>query len=70
MYIAKKMISVQGHPEFTEDIVRRLLESRKELGVFDGEVYRDAVERVGDRQDGVKVAAGFLRFLMDGLSEV
>ena len=65
MYIARKLISVQGHPEFTEDIVRQLLESRKESGIFEGEVYRDAVERVGDQQDGVKVAAGFLRFLME-----
>ena len=65
MYIPNRLISVQGHPEFTEEIVRELLETRKTQGVFGQEVYGSGVERVGDRQDGVAVAVGFLRFLLE-----
>ena len=65
MYIPRKMITVQGHPEFTEDIVRELLVARHEQGIFDDEVFEDAIRSVGDEQDGVLVAAAFLRFLME-----
>ncbi|TGO23433.1 hypothetical protein BPAE_0132g00030 [Botrytis paeoniae] len=65
MYISKKLITVQGHPEFTEEIVRELLEARHASGVFDDETYRDAVGRVNKEHDGVKVAQAFLKFIME-----
>ena len=65
MYVPKRLITVEGHPEYTEDIVREILESRKESGIFDVEIYKDAIGRVGKRQDGVEVACGFLRFLLE-----
>ena len=65
MYIAKKLITVQGHPEFNEEIVREILEKRHELGVFDDETFSDAMSRVGKYQDGVVVAQAFLRFLLE-----
>jgi GMP synthase-like glutamine amidotransferase len=34
-----KIITVQGHPEFTEEIVRELLEARRDLGVLNDEMY-------------------------------
>lgn len=65
MYIAKRLITVQGHPEFDEEMVRELLDSRHKLGVFDDEVYRDAIGRVDKYQDGVVVSKAFLRFLLE-----
>ncbi|KAL9125137.1 MAG: hypothetical protein Q9217_005613 [Psora testacea] len=65
MYIPKRLITVQGHPEFTEEIVRELLVARHEQGIFDDDVFDDAIGRVADEQDGVLVAAAFLRFLRE-----
>ncbi|KAJ8129792.1 hypothetical protein O1611_g3837 [Lasiodiplodia mahajangana] len=63
MYVPGRLISVQGHPEFTEDMVRELLNMRKYGGIIADDVYQDGINRVGDRQDGVAVAQAFLRFL-------
>lgn len=65
MYVPKRFITVQGHPEFTEEIVRELLEVRHKTGVFDETVYKDAMDRVDKYQDGVVVAQAFLRFLLE-----
>jgi len=65
MYIPQRVLSVQGHPEFTEDIVRELLENRHRLGIFGDEIFEEAMGRVGRGQDGVVVGQAFVRFLMD-----
>ena len=64
MYIAKRVITVQGHPEFTEEIVRELLKTRHKSGILDDATFEDAIGRVDKRQDGVVVAQAFLRFLL------
>lgn len=65
MYIPKKAITVQGHPEFTEEIVASLLANRRRLGIFSDEIYEEAMTRVGKPQDGVLVAQAFLKVLME-----
>jgi GMP synthase-like glutamine amidotransferase len=65
MYIPKRLITVQGHPEFNEEIVRELLISRHRAGIFDDEVFEDTMARVDKYQDGVVVAKAFLRFLLE-----
>lgn len=65
MYKKGKVITVQGHPEFTKDIVEELLESRHAQGIFDDITYEEAMGRVANRHDGVAVAAAFLRFLLE-----
>lgn len=65
MYIAKRLITVQGHPEFNEEIVRELLLARHSIGVFDDATFEDAIRRVDKYQDGVVVAQAFLRFLLE-----
>ena len=65
MYIPKKVITVQGHPEFTEEIVAELLQARHDQKVFTDEQYADMAGRVGKEHDGVVVAQGFLKFLME-----
>jgi GMP synthase-like glutamine amidotransferase len=65
MYAHNRLITVQGHPEFNEGIMRELLEKRHQLGVFDDKMYNDGMSRVANHQDGVTVAEGFLRFLLE-----
>lgn len=65
MYVKDRMITVQGHPEFTEDIVAELLEKRHDQGIFGDEIYEEAKARVGKPHDGVLVAQAFLNFLME-----
>ena len=65
MYIRKRVITVQGHPEFNEAIVRELLETRREQNIFDEATYQDAIARVAKPQDGVLVGEAFLRFLQE-----
>lgn len=64
MYCPKKLITVQGHPEFTERIVEELIRTRHEQGIFDEKMYEDSMARVGKHHDGVLVAQGFLEFLL------
>ncbi|RDW69384.1 class I glutamine amidotransferase-like protein [Coleophoma cylindrospora] len=65
MYAARRLITVQGHPEFTEEIVRELLIARHGSGVFDDAMFEDAMGRVDKYQDGVVVCKAFLRFLLE-----
>ncbi|KAH6724775.1 class I glutamine amidotransferase-like protein [Leptodontidium sp. MPI-SDFR-AT-0119] len=65
MYIPKRYISVQGHPEFTEEIMREIVKSRHSTGLFTDEMEKDAIERVDRYQDGVVVSQAFLKFLLE-----
>jgi len=65
MYTKGRLISIQGHPEFTKDIVTELVETRHAQGIFDDALYKDALARVGKPQDGVVIAQAFLRFLLE-----
>ena len=65
MYVPKKLLTVQGHPEFTEEILDELVRTRHEQKIFSDTVYEDAIARIGNDNDGVLVAQGFLKFLMD-----
>ncbi|KAI9703896.1 MAG: hypothetical protein M1836_007670 [Candelina mexicana] len=65
MYISKRFITVQGHPEFNAEIMAELLAARHDQGIFDDVVYNDSMARAGNHHDGVAVAQGFLRFLME-----
>ncbi|TDZ54280.1 putative glutamine amidotransferase-like protein [Colletotrichum trifolii] len=64
-YAPKKYITVQGHPEFTGPIVSEVLNVRHKAGVFDEEMYTDAINRANIEHDGVDIARGFLRFLKE-----
>lgn len=66
MYIPSRVITVQGHPEFTEDIVVELLENRHKQNIFGDDIYEEAMARVKKPHDGVLVAQAFLTFLGKG----
>lgn len=65
MYARGRLITVQGHPEFNQQIVSEILASRHERGIFDDAKFEDGMARVGKEHDGVTVGKAFLRFLLD-----
>jgi GMP synthase-like glutamine amidotransferase len=65
MYAKGRYITVQGHPEFTREIVEEVVKGRYAQGVFTDEMYKDAMRRIVDHDDGIIVAQAFLRFLLE-----
>lgn len=65
MYIHRKLMTIQAHPEFNSKTMQWLLETRHDSGLFSDEVYEDAVKRVDDPHDGVLVGQAFVRFLLE-----
>jgi len=65
MYSPTRFITVQGHPEFNEEIVREILETRHAMGVFDEEAYRKHIGKVSREHDGLVVSRAFLKFMTD-----
>ena len=66
MYLPERLISVQGHPEFVQEIMEEILEGRRKQGLFGDGVFEGGMARAGKGQDGVEVAAAFLRFMLEG----
>ena len=65
MYIPQRVITIQGHPEFNQEIVTELLEVRHQQHIFNDDTFEDAMSRVGKPQDGVTVSKAFLRFVLE-----
>ncbi|KAI0109827.1 class I glutamine amidotransferase-like protein [Daldinia grandis] len=63
MYKPGRFITVQGHPEFTDDMVREILEMRRRGGILGPDIFQDGMNRVSNNHDGIAVAKAFLRFL-------
>ncbi|CAG9939554.1 unnamed protein product [Clonostachys rosea f. rosea IK726] len=66
MYLPKKYITVQGHPEFTDEIISEILFNRHKVGIFSDEVYADGLKRAPIPHDGVAIARAFLNFIYEG----
>ncbi|KAJ7489431.1 class I glutamine amidotransferase-like protein [Mycena latifolia] len=49
------ILTVQGHPEFNEPIVSKLLAARAKSGIIDAATASDAVQRANWQNDGVGV---------------
>ena len=65
MYVKGRVITVQGHPEFNQQIMTEILEARHDQGIFNDELYEDGMARAGKHHDGVVVSSAFLRFLLE-----
>jgi len=50
------ILTVQGHPEFTADIVRKIIRVRKESGVMDKDAAENGWDRADERNDGNRIA--------------
>lgn len=60
-----KVITVQGHPEFTGEIMGEILESRHAIGLFPDGLYESGMERRAEEHDGEALARVFLKFLQE-----
>jgi GMP synthase-like glutamine amidotransferase len=65
MYAPKRLFTVQGHPEFDEEIVTEILKSRHAAGIFNDEDFEAGMERVVKPHDGLVVSQAFLKFLLE-----
>ncbi|KHN98460.1 Glutamine amidotransferase type 1 [Metarhizium album ARSEF 1941] len=66
MYLPGRYLTVQGHPEFTNEIISEILFNRHTVGIFTDEVYDDAMERAPLPHDGVAIGRAFLKFIREG----
>jgi hypothetical protein len=64
MFLPRRVLSLQGHPEFNEDIVREILEKKRRTGGIEAAEYRDGLDRVSRRHDGLLVGGVLLKFLL------
>jgi GMP synthase-like glutamine amidotransferase len=62
MYSPKKVLTVQGHPEFNPEIEGELLKMRLEQGIIPQDKYDDAMTRLNNPTDGDVVARAILKF--------
>ena len=65
MYAPRRLFTVQGHPEFTEEIMEEIIDTRHKTGIFDDEAYETHMKKVALEHDGVLVGQAFLRFLLE-----
>ena len=65
MYAPRRLLTVQGHPEFNQEIMEEILDTRHKTGIFDDEAYETHMKKVAMEHDGVVVSQAFLRFLLE-----
>ncbi|CEJ89958.1 hypothetical protein VHEMI05773 [[Torrubiella] hemipterigena] len=65
LYSEGSYISIQGHPEFTGEIMDEILTNRRGV-LFTDEMSDDGMRRAHLEQDGAIIAKGFIRFLRQG----
>lgn len=66
MYGPGRYLTVQGHPEFTNEIISEILFNRHTVGIFSDDVYEDGIRRADVPHNGVAVGKAFLNFMRDG----
>jgi hypothetical protein len=64
MSVANKIITIQGHPEFKEQMMKEVLFLRHSNGIVDEETYNDALPRASNPTEGTYVAKAFLELLL------
>lgn len=65
MYTPSRLITIQGHPEFTSEIMKEIIETRHSTGIFDDEAYKTHAKKIDLPHDGAIVSQAFIRFLLD-----
>lgn len=57
------VLTLQGHPEFDQEIVHTLIQARSEMGVVTGELKEEALQRYNKPHDGLHLGIVFLMML-------
>ncbi|KAI9152140.1 putative glutamine amidotransferase-like protein [Paramyrothecium foliicola] len=66
LYSQGRYLTVQGHPEFTDDIITEILTNRHKVGIFPDDVFNEAIGRAPIHHDGIAIGRAFLKFLHEG----
>ncbi|KAK0726337.1 class I glutamine amidotransferase-like protein [Apiosordaria backusii] len=67
--VPNRVITIQGHPEFTSEIMNEILVLRHGTGLFTDEVFESGMQCNGDHHDGVDVTKVFIKFLQGEFDE-
>ncbi|KAH0842760.1 putative glutamine amidotransferase-like protein [Fonsecaea pedrosoi] len=65
MYSPKRLLTVQGHPEFNQEIMTEIISTRHATGIFDDKAYQEHMNKVNLPHDGLVVSQAFLKFLLE-----
>ncbi|KIW34101.1 uncharacterized protein PV07_00900 [Cladophialophora immunda] len=65
MYAPKRLLTVQGHPEFNQEIMTEIINTRHATGIFDDKAYQEHMKKVNLPHDGLVVSQAFLKFLLE-----
>jgi len=65
LYALRRLITLQGHPEFNEEIMTEIVETRHSAGIFDDEAFHTHLKNVGLPHDGLLASKAFIRFLLE-----
>lgn len=67
LYRPGRLFSLQGHPEFNEFIITKILDFRHEQGIFDDNTYNEALQRVALDHDGIVAGVAMCKFIATAL---
>lgn len=67
IYLPGRVLAVQAHPEFSPEVMEEILMVRHQLGVFDAEMFAEAMGRRMGRTEEGRVAGAMLRLLLGAL---
>lgn len=65
MYQHGNFISLQGHPEFNEEVLREILSKKQADGVISQAMYEDGIQKAALEHDGLLVGRLFWRFILE-----
>ncbi|PWN41926.1 class I glutamine amidotransferase-like protein [Ceraceosorus guamensis] len=57
------ILTLQGHPEFDAEIVETLIDARTEMGLIQGDLRREGLERAKREHDGARIGRAVLAML-------
>jgi phage gp36-like protein len=65
LYAPRRLLTVQGHPEYNEEALVEIISHMARKGILDERQAQEALSRAGKEHDGVAIGAAFLRFLLE-----
>ncbi len=65
MYKKGHVITVQGHPEYDEEIMTEIIRARHAMGIFSDEDADKYMDKAVKHHDGVAVGRAFIKFLLE-----
>lgn len=68
LYMPRRILTVQGHPEHDEFVIRSMINMRHSQGILGEDLAKGGLSRAGNKHDGVVVAQAICKFVYETLS--